>query len=180
MEIKTEQEEVPAVETNNVPLEETKVESTGATKEIDIKTEIKTETNEEASKIETNTADVEMGSMETDNKSESTDEAIDTEEQVVAADGNRGLTDEYHYLKTGEYTTEIYKVVVKNVPGKLTYGVRNFVPWEVLPIETDFKNSREYQGVSRRNHNKVIMEEWNLYLKTKKRIIWYLHFHLKQ
>ena len=33
------------------------------------------------------------------------------------------LTDEYHYLKTGEYTSEIYKVVVRNIPRGISYGV---------------------------------------------------------
>lgn len=33
------------------------------------------------------------------------------------------LTDEYHYVKSGQYTSEMFKVVVQNIPGKVTYGV---------------------------------------------------------
>ena len=33
------------------------------------------------------------------------------------------ITDEYHYTQSGEYTSEMFKVVVQNIPGKVSYGV---------------------------------------------------------
>lgn len=32
------------------------------------------------------------------------------------------LTDEYHYTKTGEYTSELFKVSVNNIPPRISYG----------------------------------------------------------
>lgn len=33
------------------------------------------------------------------------------------------LLDEYHYVKSGEYTSEMFKVVVQNLPQRISYGV---------------------------------------------------------
>ena len=37
------------------------------------------------------------------------------------------LTDEYHYLKSGEYTSEIFKVVVHNIPKLISFGVSIYI-----------------------------------------------------
>ena len=51
------------------------------------------------------------------------DKPFDTSCQSVNESHDDLLTDEYHYLKTGEYTSEIYKVVVRNIPRGISYGV---------------------------------------------------------
>ena len=53
----------------------------------------------------------------------STDSTNQIQESVH--DSANKITDEYHYTKSGEYTSEMFKVVVQNIPARVTYGVRS-------------------------------------------------------
>ena len=62
-------------------------------------------------------------SFKSDDNIGDSDQPCDTSSQNVNESHDDSLTDEYHYLKTGEYTSEIYKVVVRNIPQGISYGV---------------------------------------------------------
>lgn len=56
------------------------------------------------------------------------------------------LTDEYHYVKSGEYTSEMFKVVVQNIPSKITYGVC------IIQLKRIFHYSNFFGIISQRKH----------------------------
>ena len=62
------------------------------------------------------------------NEPDVTDEPTnEEEEQVEQTNQNKEeITDEYHYTQSGEYTCEMFKVVVQNLPSKVSYGVSDW------------------------------------------------------
>jgi len=84
------------------------------------------------------------------------------------------LTDEYHYLKSGEYTSEIYKVIVKNLPGKLSYGsLRTKIKQllRMLPKKLKFDSRNKYAFMTFSNEEERQMaiarinnQEWKGFL----------------
>ena len=69
------------------------------------------------------------------NQNKNTDKPANQDEEIVdltnqskeepTTNQNDVITDEYHYTQSGEYTSEMFKVVVQNIPGKVSYGVSN-------------------------------------------------------
>lgn len=56
-------------------------------------------------------------------------------------------TDEYHYLKNGEFTSENFKVIVKNIPSRISYGcfrtnIQAFLGFK--PRKVKYNNKQSY------------------------------------
>lgn len=52
-----------------------------------------------------------------------TETEIDPPEEKVEVEDEEKTSDEYHYLNKGEFSSENFKVLVKNIPKRVTYGV---------------------------------------------------------
>ena len=92
-------------------------------------------------------ANTEVGKMDTVK-----DELTTNENETKQASENEGsvkkegqnkeeITDEYHYTHSGEYTCEMFKVVVQNLPTKVSYGVSNYI---ILFISLKIFSSHKY------------------------------------
>uniref|UniRef100_T2M9Y8 tRNA (uracil(54)-C(5))-methyltransferase n=1 Tax=Hydra vulgaris TaxID=6087 RepID=T2M9Y8_HYDVU len=76
------------------------------------------------------------------------------------------LTDEYHYLKSGEYTSEIFKVVVHNIPDKISFGRFRETVIKVLgfaPHKTKYHKNQDYAFLALKNEEErqVALEKLN-------------------
>ena len=107
--------------------------------EANVKTEVKTESNEEVvvpmktkDSNENLTNKMKEEPKSTTNQDTVSMETADTngnltnqiKEETTSTNEAHNTTDEYLYTKTGEYTSEMFKVVIQNIPSKVTYGVR--------------------------------------------------------
>jgi len=72
-------------------------------------------------------------------------------EETASTNEAQNTTDEYLYTKTGEYTSEMFKVVVQNIPSKVTYGqcrqkIKEIVGF--LPKKLKFNSNNNYAFVN--------------------------------
>ena len=65
---------------------------------------------------------------DTKNESDITNEPTNGEDEHAEQtnQNKEEITDEYHYTQSGEYTCEMFKVVVQNLPSKVSYGVSDW------------------------------------------------------
>jgi len=112
---------------------------TDSTNQKNEENDVLTTTNEEAANIDSTNQmrdDCLQNTDSTNQKTEVNDAVTTTSEKAASTDSTNQLketndsanhiTDEYHYTKSGEYTSEMFKVVVQNIPKRVTYGVRKY------------------------------------------------------
>jgi len=67
--------------------------------------------------------------------------------------------DEYHYCKTGEYTSEMFKVVVKNIPNRIPFGrfrtqIHSFLGKDLKPKKIKYNPTTDYAFLAFTNSEK--------------------------